>query len=142
MIISSQLFEIPKKMLFLQVPFYEANEKRSKIFLNKFYNFTNEKFKLIIRWKTRDLKSLFPFKDKDLHLACKIYGRIYSCESTYVGEIKRNVEIRYSKHKYPSGTSEPSKHFHQNINHVFTCSVICSAPKSDRTRKNLAAFFI
>ena len=44
-----QLFEIPKKILFLQVPFCEANEKSSKSFLNKFYNFTNEKLKLIFR---------------------------------------------------------------------------------------------
>ena len=51
MITPPQLFEIPKKMLFLQVPFCEANEKRSKSFLNKFYNFTNKNFKLIIRWK-------------------------------------------------------------------------------------------
>ena len=65
MITPPQLFEIPKKMLFLQVPFCEANEKRSKSFLNKFYNFTNEKFKLIIRWKTRNFKSLFPLKHKD-----------------------------------------------------------------------------
>ena len=76
MIIPPHLSEIPKKMLFLQVPFCEANEKRSKSFLNKFYNFTNEKFKLIIRWKTRNLKSLFPLKDKDLHPACMIYKGI------------------------------------------------------------------
>ena len=43
-----QLFEIQKKILFLQVPFCEGNEKRSKSFLNKFYIFTNEKFKLIV----------------------------------------------------------------------------------------------
>ena len=49
MIIPSQLFKIPKKILFLQLPFCEANEKRSKSFLNKFYNFANEKFKLTIR---------------------------------------------------------------------------------------------
>ena len=49
MIIPSQLFKIPKKILFLQLPFCEANEKKSKSFLNKFYNFANEKFKLIIR---------------------------------------------------------------------------------------------
>ena len=142
MIIPPQLFEIPKKILFLQVPFCEANEKRSKNFLNKFYNFTNEKFKLIIRWRTRNLKSLFPLKDKDLHPACKIYKGICSCESTYVGETKRNVEVRYSEHNHPSGKSEPSKHLYQNINHVFTWSVICSAPKIDRTRKNLEAFYI
>ena len=87
MIIPPQLFEIPKKILFLQVPFCEANEKRSKNFLN-------------------------------------------------------NVEVRYSEHNHPSGKSEPSKHLYQNINHVFTLSVICSAPKIDRTRKNLEAFYI
>ena len=49
MIIPPQLFEIPKKMLFLQVPFCEANKKRSKSFVNNISNFTNEKFKLIIK---------------------------------------------------------------------------------------------
>ena len=77
MIIPSQLFEIPKKILFLQVPFCEANEKRSKSFWNKFYNFTKEKLKLIIRWKTQNLKSLFPLKDKDLHpsWSADIFGK-------------------------------------------------------------------
>ena len=49
MIIPPQLFEIPSKILFLPASFCEANEKRSKTFLNKFYIFTNEKFKLLIR---------------------------------------------------------------------------------------------
>ena len=105
MIISPQLFELAKKMLLLQVPFCEANEKRSKSLLNKFYNFTNEKFKLIIRWKTRNFKSLFPLKHKDLHPACKIYIGLCSCESACVGETKRNVEVRYSEHNHPSGKS-------------------------------------
>ena len=85
MIIPSQLFEIPKKILFLQVLFCKANEKRSKSFLI-IYNFTNKKLKLIIRRKTRNSKSLFPLKDKDLHPACKIYKGLCSCESIYVGE--------------------------------------------------------
>ena len=133
MIIPPQLVEIAKKILFLQLPFYEANEKISKSFLNKFYNFTNEKSKLVIRWKTRNLKSLFPLKDKYLHPACKVYKGICSCESSYVSETKRDVEVRYSERNHPSGKFEPSKHLHQNINHVFTWSAICSAPKSDRT---------
>ena len=78
MIIPPQSFGIPRKILFLQVPFCEANEKRSKIASNIFYNFTDEKFKLIIRWNTLNLKSLFPFKDKDLHCACTIYKGICS----------------------------------------------------------------
>ena len=69
MIISPQLFEIPK-ILFFQVSFTEANEKRSKNLLNKLFNFTNEKFKLIIKWKTRNLKSFFLLDDKDLYPAC------------------------------------------------------------------------
>ena len=48
----------------------------------QFYNFSNEKFKFIIRWITGNLKSLFPLKDKDLYPAYKIYKRICSWEST------------------------------------------------------------
>ena len=127
-------------MLFSQLPFCEANKKISKSFSNKFYNFINEKFKLVIRCKTQNLKSLFPLKDKDLHPVCKVYKGICSCESTCVGETERNVEVRYLEHNHPSRKSKPSKHLHQNINHVFTWSVICSAPKSDRTRKILKRF--
>ena len=104
--IPPQLFQIPKKILFLQVPFCEANEKRSKRLLNKFCNFTSEKIKLIVRWKTRNLISVIPLKDKDLHPACKIYKGICSCESTYVGETKWNVEVRYSEHNHLSRKSE------------------------------------
>ena len=88
------------------------------------------------------LKSPFLLKDKDLHLACKIHKGICSCELTYVDETKRKVEVRYLEHNHPSGKSEPSKYLYQNINHVFTWSVVCSAPKIDRTRKNLEAFCI
>ena len=120
MIIPPQLFEIPSKILFLPASFCEANEKRSKTFLNKFYIFTNEKFKLLIRWKTRNVKSLFSLKDKDLHPACKIYKGIYSCESTHIGEVKWNVEVRYSEHSHPSGKSEQLRNVHQNTDHMFT----------------------
>ena len=97
---------------------------------------------MIIRRKTRNLKSLFPLKDEDLHPACKVFKGICSCESTYVGQTKRNVEVRYLEHNHPSGKYEQSKHLHQNNNHVFTWSVICSTPKSDRKRKNLETFYI
>ena len=57
MIIPPHCFEILKKILFLQVSFCEANEERSKNILSEFCSFTNEKFKLIIRLKTCNLKS-------------------------------------------------------------------------------------
>ena len=72
-----------------------------------------------------------------------IYKGICSCiHKNNFSETKRNVEIRYSEHNHPSRKSKPSKHLYHNINHVFNWSVICSAPKSDRTRKNLEAFYI
>ena len=37
---------------------------------------------------------------------------------------------------------ESLNHENMDINHVFTWSVICSAPKIDRTEKNLEAFYI
>ena len=67
---------------------------------------------------------------------------ICSCDSTYAGETKRNVEVRYSEQNHPSGKSETSKHLYQNIKHLFSWSVICSAPKSDETRKTFKAFYI
>ena len=59
MIFPPQLFEISKKILSLQVPFCQANEKRSKNFLNKFYNCTNEKFTLIFPLKIYILQARF-----------------------------------------------------------------------------------
>ena len=50
--------------------------------------------------------------------------------------------MRYLECNHPSGKSEPSKHLNQNINQMFTWSIICSAPKTDRTRKNLEMFYI
>ena len=113
MIISPELFEIPKKSFFLTIlPFCEANERRSKSFLNKFYSYTNEKLKLIIRWETINLKSLFSLKDKDLYPACKINTGICSCESTYIGEQSVEVDVRYSELNHSSEKSEPSKHLY------------------------------
>ena len=56
--------QFQRKKLFLQVPFCEANEKKSKNFLNIFHNFTGEKSKLIIRWDTQNIKSIFPLQLK------------------------------------------------------------------------------
>ena len=119
-----------------------TNEQQSKNFINKFNTLANENYKLIIRWKTRNLRSLFPIKDCVLHPACKVYKGVCSCGATYVGETKRNVEVRFAEHNHPNGKSEPSKHIVKNVTHSFNWSILCSAPTKDRTRKNLEAFFI
>ena len=49
-----QLFEIPKKQKnFYSYHFVRQMKKGQKTFLNIFYNFINEKFQLIKRWKTQ-----------------------------------------------------------------------------------------
>ena len=73
--------------------------------------------------------------------ACKIYKRICCYESTYVGETKRNVEVRYLEYNHPSGKSEPSKHLNHNINHVYLVRyLLCT--KNWWNTKALEAFYI
>ena len=42
----------------------------------------------------------------------------------YIGETKRNAEVRWNKHNNSTKSSEPSKHFRTNINHFFIWTVI------------------
>ena len=66
-----------------------------------------------------------------------IYKGDCSCGSRYIGEIKRNAEVRWNEHNNPAKSSEPSKHLRSYINHYFTWAVIPNAPKNAKTRKNL-----
>ena len=94
---------------------------------------------MVITWKTRNIRSLFPLKDKNDYKSCVIYKRDCSCGSRYIGESKRNAEVRWNEHNNPSKSSEPSKHLQNNINHSFTWAVISNAPKNAKTSKNLEA---
>ena len=89
-------------------------------------------------WKTRNIRSLFPLKDKNDYKSCAIYIGVCSCGSRYIGETKRNAEVRWNKHN-PAKSSEPSKHLRSNINNYFTWTVISNATKNAKTRKNLEA---
>ena len=59
-----------------------------------------------------------------------------------MGETKRNVAIRISEHEKFNGNSEPAKHLVNHPSHNFEWSLLATAPKQDRTRKNLEAFYI
>ena len=85
-IIPHSLFEIAKPFIFIKIPYYELNETKSKHFLKKFHKFTNNSFKMVIMWKTRDIRSLFPLKDKSDYKSCFIYRRDCSCDARYIGE--------------------------------------------------------
>ena len=49
---------------------------------------------LIVLWSTRNIKSLFPLKNKVAHRSCIIYERKCSCKLYYIGETKRSSEVR------------------------------------------------
>ena len=90
-----------------------------------------------ITWKTWNIRSLFPSKDKSDYKSCVIYKGDCSCGSCYIGETKRNAEVRWSEHNNPTNSSEPSKRLGSNSNHYFTWCVISNAWKNAETGKNL-----
>ena len=49
---------------------------------------------MVITWKTRNIRSLFPSKDKSDYKSCVMYKGHCSCGSCYIGEAKRNAEVR------------------------------------------------
>ena len=86
----------------------------------KFHKFTNNSFRMVITWKTRNIRSLFPLKDKNNYKSCVIYKGDCSCGSRCIGETKLNAEVRWNQHNNPTKSSEPSKHLQSNISHYFT----------------------
>ena len=72
-IIPTSLFEIAKSLIFVEVPYCELNEVKSKHFFKKFHKLSNNSFRIIITWKTRNIQSLFPLKDKGDYKSCVIY---------------------------------------------------------------------
>ena len=73
------------------------------------------------------MRSLFPSKDKSDYKSCVIYKGDCCCVSCYIGETKRNAEVRWSEHNNPTKSSEPSKRLGSNSNHYFTWCVISNA---------------
>ena len=101
-LIPQNFFEIPKPVILIEIPFCVKNQIASKQLIKKFNYFTNYKFDVRIKWLTRKMRTLFQLKDKLLHPACKIYEEICICGEKYIGETKRNVEIRWMGHNTPS----------------------------------------
>ena len=96
---------------------------------------------MVITWKSRNMRSLFPLKNKNDYKSCAIYKGDCSCGSRYIGETERKAEVRGNEHNSPTKSSESSKHLQSNINHYFTWAVISNAPKNAKTRKNLEASY-
>ena len=52
---------------------------------------------MLVTWKTRNIRSLFPLKDKNDYKSCVTYKGDCSCGSCYIGETNRNVEVIWNK---------------------------------------------
>ena len=86
---------------------------------------------------TKKVKQFFNLKDKNPHPSCVIYEGV-----SYVGETRRNTEVRWSEHTDIKKDSELAKHLKQNTNHCFTWKILMSASIKVRPRKNLEASII
>ena len=96
------MFEITKPFIFVEIPYCELNEIKSKKFLRKLHKFTNNSFRIEIKWKTINIRSLFPLEDKNDYKSCVIYKGDRSCGSYCIGETKSNAEVRWNKHNNPT----------------------------------------
>ena len=79
---------------------------------------------MVITWKTRNIRSLFPLKDKNGYKSCVVYKGDCSCGLRYIRETKHNADVRWTKHNNPTKSSEPPKHLRSNINHYIIRAVI------------------
>ena len=109
--------------IFVEIPYWELNEIKSKHFLQKFHKFNNNSFKMVIQY--------FPLKEKDDYKSCVIYKGDCSCGSRHIGETKHNVEVRQNEHDNPTKmvrTTRTSLKQHQPLFHMgchFKCSKKC-----------------
>ena len=79
---------------------------------------------LIVLWSTRNIKSLFPYKDKVAHRPCVSYEGKCSCKLSYIAETTRNCEVRWKEHEDPAGKSEPAKHLIENASPAYLESTV------------------
>ena len=126
-LIPPSLFEEQKKISF-QVPFCKRNEEKIKRFFCKLEEYTNYKIKFRYSWKTRKLRSLFSLKDPIVQLANVIYKGTYTCKEFYIGETKRNSEVRWNEHCSLKKSSEVGDHLSVNPDHNITWQIVAKAP--------------
>ena len=65
MLIPPELFQEKKPTVMIELPFFFRNEKVSKTFISKLYDYAQNKFDFRIKWVTKKVKSLFQLKDRN-----------------------------------------------------------------------------
>ena len=141
-IIPSWLFD-DRRVLTVRLPFCPKNEEISKTFVHRLEVFTQQKFMFKIIWNTRNIRSLFPLKDRVEHRSCVIYEGECSCGDKYIGETNRIAQIRWNEHNTPSTDgSDPSRHLNTNQDHSFQWRIVTRAPQKVLRRRILESYFI
>ena len=143
-IIPEWLFE-EKSDFYVRIPFCPKNEEISQQFLKKLDYYTKSKYNFKIVWITRDIRSLFPLKDRVDHMSCVIYQGKCSCGESYIGETLRITDIRWKEHTNPAPSAkltDPAKHILENPTHSFRWTVLTLAPQQNLKRLILEAYFI
>ena len=141
-IISHGFFDVPKKVVLVDIPYCPKNEEFSKRFMIKFDVFTDNKYDIRIKCITKKVKHLFKLKSRNCHPSCVIYAGVCSSQESYIGEAARNVEIRWQEHEDTQKDSEPAKHLKNNPFHSFTWKVLLPASSVIRIRQNTEASII
>ena len=81
-------------------------------------------------------------KDHVVHKANVIYKETCSCSKLYVGEAKRNTEVRWKEHCFTKKTSEVGDHLLMNSGHTVNWEILTNAPKQVNKQKILDVFYI
>ena len=133
---------MPQKFLDTTI-IYEDNEIKTKVQRNKRKLPVHWTSKIPKRYKRNAIK---PDLNRAARIAstftiqsCVIYEGICVSEQTYIGETRRNVELRWEKHENTSKDSEPAKHLKENLCHKFSWKISFAAPENKRIRKTLEA---
>ena len=107
----------------------------------KLDEYANYKIKFRYSWKTWKLRPLFPLKDPIYHKANITYKGTCPCKEFYIGQTKRNSEVRWNEHCSLKKTSEEGDHLLVNPQHNITRRIITKTPVQTFKRKILEAFY-
>ena len=116
-IIPTDFFDVPKPLVLAEIPYCPRKETLSKRVIKNFHEFTNNSYEIRIKWITKKVKQRFKLKSKNPHPSCVIYEGVCVCEQTYIGETRRNVEVRWEEHENTSRKLKPQ---------VFLEDFVCS----------------
>ena len=140
-LIKPSLFEDQKETNF-QVSFCKRNKEKMKRIISKLEEYTNFKIKFRYSWKTRKLRSLFPWKDPIFHKVNVIYKGTCTYKEFYIGVTKRNLEFRWNEHCSLEKSSEVGDHLLINPDHNITWQITVKATAQTFKQKILETFYI